>query len=150
MAGQGPAPKDPRRRARANADPIPTTLLRSESADQPPLPRPPKWLVAWPAQTRRWWAVWAASPQAEHFSSTDWDFLLDTALLHATVWQGEVKQLPELRLRVAKLGATMEDRARLRMQFAQADELDAKRPPVSSSRERYGDLRVLRAQTDDE
>lgn len=149
MAGHGPAPKDPRRRARVNADPIPTTLLRSEAAAQPPLPRAPNWLGPWPAQTRRWWAVWGASPQAEHFSSTDWDFLLDTALLHATVWAGEVKQLPELRLRVAKLGATMEDRARLRMQFAQADELDAKRPPSSSSRERFGDLRVMRPAVDE-
>lgn len=144
MAGRGPAPKDPKRRARGNTDPIPSTMLRSEQACQPTLPRPPKWLGAWPAATRRWWELWGSCPQAEHFSSTDWDFLLDTAVLHARVWgYGDVKMLPELRLRVAKLGATMEDRARLRMQFAQADEADSKRSGGSRSRERFGDLRVV-------
>jgi hypothetical protein len=38
----------------------------------------------------------------------------------------------------------MEDRARLRMQFAAADEADSKRPaPGANARARYGDLRVL-------
>jgi hypothetical protein len=144
MAGRGPAPKDPRRRARVNADTIAGTVLRVEQADQPRLPAAPDWLEVWPERTVEWWAMWGASPQAEHFSSTDWDFLLDTALLHAQVWaEGKLGQLPELRLRVAKLGASMEDRARLRMQFAQADEADAKRPAGSSSRERYADLRVV-------
>lgn len=146
MAGFGPAPKDPRRRARSNSDPIPTTVLRFEPAEQPPLPHPPEWLGAWPAQTRRWWEMWGDSPQAEHLTGTDWDFLMDTAVLHAQVWgEGKVTLLPELRLRVAKFGATMEDRARLRMQFAQADDADAKRIVVASSRERYGDLRSLPA-----
>lgn len=144
MAGIGPAPKDKSRRAHRGQDIIPTTVLRFELASQPPLPRPPKWLKAWPAVTRRWWAMWASSAQSDHLTATDWDFLLDTALLHAQVWgQGDMKQLAELRLRVAKFGATPEDRARLRMTFAQADELDSKRPPEASSRERYGDLRVL-------
>jgi hypothetical protein len=88
--------------------------------------------------------MWKASPQAEHFSSTDWDFLLDTAILHARLWNGEATAAPELRLRVAKFGATPEDRARLRMQFAQADEADGKRPAAGErSRQRYADLRVL-------
>lgn len=89
--------------------------------------------------------MWVASPQAEHFSSTDWEFLLDTALIHARVWSGDLSMSPELRLRVAKHGATMEDRARLRMQFAQADEADAGRGSSSPvpARERYGTLRVL-------
>lgn len=148
MAGMGPAPKDPRRRARTNSDPIPTTVLRFEQAEQPPLPKAPGWLKTWPAQTKRWWTLWGGSAQAEHFTATDWDFLLDTAVLHAAVWgEGEVRHLPELRLRVAKFGATMEDRARLRMQFAQADDADAKRIIVPSSRERFGDLRMLPSAT---
>src|SRR5699024_12788680 len=78
-------------------------------------------------------------PQAEHFGSTDWSFLLDTAILHANLWvNGDTTVLPELRLRVAKFGATPEDRARLRMQFAEADEADLRRPESSrtSARER--------------
>jgi hypothetical protein len=143
MAGVGPRPKDPARRARRNADPIPQTVLRSENVAQPCLPEAPEWMGGWPERTEAWWAMWGASPQAEHFSSTDWDYLLDTAVLHAQVWgSGSISHLTELRLRVAKFGATMEDRARLRMQFAQADEADAKRPATPAS-DRYADLRVV-------
>lgn len=149
MAGRGPQPKDPSRRARANKDPISQTLLRFEQAEPPDLPpfmvRVEGELVEipWPQRTLDWWEMWKASPQAEHFSSTDWDFLLDTALVHARFWSGEMSAAGELRLRVAKFGATPEDRARLRMQFAQADEADSKRPSAGSSKQRYADLKVL-------
>jgi hypothetical protein len=117
--------------------------LRFEHAEPPDLPEFPG-DGDWPARTIDWWEMWKASPQAEHFSSTDWDFLLDTAILHARLWNGETTAAPELRLRVAKFGATPEDRARLRMQFAQADEADGKRPAAGErSRQRYADLKVL-------
>lgn len=150
MAGRGPQPKDPSRRARANKDPVAQTVLRFEQAEPPELPTlsvlKDGELVeyAWPARTLDWWEMWKASPQAEHFSSTDWDFLLDTAVVHARLWSGEMSAAAELRLRVAKFGATPEDRARLRMQFAQADEADSKRPPgAGSAKARYADLKVL-------
>ena len=150
MAGRGAAPKDPGRRARANKDPVPQTVLRFEQAEPPDLPTLQVMqdgeLVehAWPARTLDWWEMWKASPQAEHFSSTDWDFLLDTAVVHSRLWSGEMSAAGELRLRVAKFGATPEDRARLRMQFAQADEADGKRPDgPRSARERRGTLHAL-------
>lgn len=149
MAGRGPAPKDPSRRARRNAESAPQTMLRFQQAEPPELPTLQVMkdgeLVEhkWPQRTLDWWEMWKASPQAEHFSSTDWDFLLDTAVVHARLWSGELSAAAELRLRVAKFGATPEDRARLRMQFAQADEADSKRPAGSPSRKRYADLKVL-------
>ena len=138
---RGPAPKDPSRRARRNVDPIPTTKLRFEPAEQPSLPDG----VDWHPRTQQWWSVWGNSPQAEHFTATDWDFLADTALMHHAMWSKQQWTLAaEVRLRVAKYGATPEDRARLRMQFADADQKDSKRPaPQSSARERYGELRAL-------
>lgn len=151
MAGMGPPPKDPGKRARTNRDPVAQTVLRFEKAEAPDLPdfriknddgRSVKF--RWPPRTVEWWEKWKASPQAEHFSSTDWEELLTTALVHARVWSGDLSAAPELRLRVAKFGATMEDRARLRMQFAAADEADSKRPAAgASARAKYGDLRVL-------
>jgi hypothetical protein len=150
MAGMGPPPKPGDRRARRNKDQAPQTLLRFEQAEAPELPdfriNSDDGLVefVWPERTREWWAMWQASPQAEHFGSTDWEFLLDTALIHAKVWAGDLSAAPELRLRVAKFGATMEDRARLRMQFAAADEADAARPAAGEdARARYGSLRML-------
>lgn len=150
MAGRGPAPKDPGRRARKNQEPQPETILRSETAEPPELPdfriQSGQEIIEyqWPERTREWWQEWQDSPQAEHFGRTDWQFLLDTALLHARLWSGDTSVAPELRIRVAKFGATLEDRARLRMQFAQADEADSRRPDGgSSARERRGALRAL-------
>lgn len=140
MAGRGPQPKDPNRRARTNADSVQQTKIRFEHAEQPDLPLD----IDWHPRTRAWWEMWKNSPQAEHFMATDWDFLLDTALMHHAMWSKQQWTLAaEVRLRVAKFGATPEDRARLRMNFADADAKDEKRPVAPSSRERYGELRVL-------
>lgn len=140
MAGRGPAPKDPKRRARRNADPSPTQTIRFEPCEQPELPPD----VDWHPRTREWWDMWRDSPQAENFMATDWDFLMDTALMHHAMWSKQQWTLAaEVRLRVAKYGATPEDRARLRMQFADADEKDSKRTQVPSSRERRGTLHAL-------
>ncbi|WP_329032249.1 hypothetical protein OIE71_04715 [Streptomyces sp. NBC_01725] len=146
MAGNGPAPKSNDRKARRNKDSIPQTVLRWEAAAAPELPdfRIDKDgdLVefVWPERTREWWQTWIDSPQAEHFGTTDWEYLLDTALIHAQMWRGNLTAAGELRLRVAAFGATPADRARLRMVFAEADGLDGGRGSSGgpSARERYG------------
>lgn len=139
MAGRGPAPKDPNRRARTNAEPIPLRVIAAQPTDQPPLPEVMPDGEPWPPRTVQWWRMWAESPLADDFTSTDWSELLDTAVLHGSFWRGETKVAAELRLRVAKFGATPEDRARLRITFAQADEAEEKRPVPQRER------RVLRA-----
>lgn len=153
MAGHGPAPKDPKRRARSNSDPVPLRVIHAEPIEQPELPSFDVQVTVddvvvtqefqWPERTREWWRMWAESPLSADFTQTDWDFLLDTALLHARYWQGDVKVAGELRLRVAKFGATPEDRARLRITFAAADEAEDKRPDAQSSRSRRGGLKAL-------
>lgn len=152
MAGTGPAPKDPNRRARRNKDPVPQTVLEFRPSTQPLLPPfTPLDGEPWPQATIDWWATWGESAQADLMTATDWAFLLDTAVLHALLWRGDKSVAPELRLRVAKFGATVEDRARLRLVFADADERDARRgvPAGGSARERFGDLRLLRGGQDD-
>lgn len=115
MPGHGPRPKPADQRARTNSDPLGVTALNLRAAPQPKLPTPPRWLRGgWPKATRAWWATWGQAAQAELFTQTDWDYLLDTALIHAQLWSGDPKVAAELRLRVAKFGATAEDRARLR------------------------------------
>jgi hypothetical protein len=83
--------------------------------------------MEWPAQTVAWWRMWDESPLSAEFTANDWSELMDTALIHARLWSGDIKAAAELRLRVAKFGATPEDRARLRITFAQADQADEKR-----------------------
>ena len=151
MAGRGPAPKDPSKRARRNADPNALRVIAAEPVEQPDLPTfevekdGNLTEFVWPARTVEWWRMWRESPLAAEFTSTDWSELMDTALLHAKFWSGNAGVASELRLRVAKFGATPEDRARLRIQFAAADEADEKRtrPGGGSSRDRRGPLKAV-------
>lgn len=144
MAGRGPAPKDPSKRARTNSDPMGLRVIAAAVSEQPDLPELMPNGEPWPAATRAWWKMWSDSPLSGDFTANDWSELLDAAVLHGGYWSGDVKLAPELRLRVAKFGATPEDRARLRIQFAQADEADEKRArPQSSARERRGPLKAV-------
>jgi hypothetical protein len=77
---------------------------------------------------------------------TDWDFHLDTAVLHNDYWRpaavrngkldsaelsptAKSNYLAEIRQRVAKFGATWEDRAKLQLQIEvpQTEEVDDKK-----------------------
>lgn len=144
MAGRGPAPKDPAKRARRNKDPFPTTYLKFVRGDIPTLPK----AIDWHPRAVEWWDTWTRSAQAELMTDVDWQVMLSTALLVHQFWlNGHWTLAAEIRLREAKFGATPEDRARLRIQFAEADEADSKRPEgslESSQRAaRYGELKVL-------
>lgn len=145
MAGRGPAPKDPSRRARTNKQPVQQRVLDAtgvQPVDLPMdlLPEGDEWHPA----TLRWWGRWCESPLAENLPAVDWSELEACAVLHHEFMRKRSFTLgSELRLRMAKWGATPEDRARLRISIADADEKDAKRPTVTSSRERRGVLRSL-------
>jgi hypothetical protein len=150
VAGRGPAPKPAGRRARANKDPLGVTVLPAcEPSEAPDLPdfhiEKDGQLVdfSWSPLTKQWWKTWCESPQASLFTSTDWQELLTTAIIANRFYRGDMTVAGELRLRVAKFGATPEDRARLRIVFADADEKEAKRAPGTSARERYGKLRAV-------
>jgi hypothetical protein len=134
MAGKGFAPgmhaKPGDRRARRNSAPAPSQTIKFVRGRQPQLPKD----IEWHAQTRKWWAGWAKSELAKQFTADDWSFLLDTALMHNAMWlKSQWTLAAEVRLRVAKFGQTPEDRARLRIVFADADEKDSKRKPGSTT-----------------
>ncbi len=144
MAGRGPAPKDINRLAghgAAKARAAGMRVIASAPVEQPPLPEVMPGGDQWPEQTRIWWQMWKVDPLSAEFRATDWADLLDTAVVHGRFWSGETKLAGELRLRVAKHGATAEDRARLRITFAAADQADEKRGKGRlSSYERRGPL----------
>jgi hypothetical protein len=149
MAGRGPAPKG--NAARRNLKVVALKVLQADPASQPELPAfnikinvKGETFVRefeWPDQTQEWWAMWRDSPLSADFVANDWSELLDTALLHAAYWNGDLSVAGELRLRVGKFGATPEDRARLRIQFAKADQAETvKPPPGKAARSRRGPL----------
>jgi len=112
MAGKGAFPKPvlsrPNDQARAIA--ASTKLSADGILRGPELPD-----GDWHERTLAWWNTWRLSPQSIIFTDTDWDALAETALLHSRMWSGEMSVASELRLRAAKFGATVEDRARLKM-----------------------------------
>jgi hypothetical protein len=122
---------------------VPSVVLEFRPADAPALPDD----RVWHPRTQEWWGMWQRSAQSETFTESDWSFLLDTALMHDAMWsKGQWTLAAEVRLRVAKFGATPEDRARLRMVFADADEKDEKRAAArqgSSARARRGPLTAV-------
>lgn len=132
MAGRGPAPKPAGRRSRTNHNMPQFRVIEADPVAQPDLPsvqiEEDGELVefVWPAVTQEFWSVWRESPLSEEFTAADWSFLLDTALIHARFWRGDLRLGAELRLRVAKFGATPEDRLRLRIQFETADEAESR------------------------
>ncbi len=76
--------------------------------------------IEWHPQTKAWWAAWRASPQGTRMvTEPDWHFLLDTALMHHSMWANQRWDFAaEVRLRAAKFGATPEDRLRLKLEVA--------------------------------
>jgi hypothetical protein len=152
MAGKGPAPKG--NSVRRNASVVALRVIEVEPVEQPELPSFDVTITVdgkvftrefeWPERTREWWRMWGSSPLSSEFTETDWSELLDTALLHARFWSGQTGVANELRLRVAKFGATPEDRARLRIQFANAGTAEAREAATNqrggAARKRRGPL----------
>lgn len=138
MPGTGPPPSDATRLVGHGGAKARDAAMRTIKVEPSPQPELPDFTVQveqdgtlveqkfiWPQITRDWWDMWGNHPTAPEFSASDWSFLMDTARLHAQFWSGDAKAAAELRLRVAKFGATPEDRARLRIQFAIANQKDS-------------------------
>ena len=134
MAGRGPAPKAERSRpndtARRKAEF--TKVADDGQVRGPDLPD-----FAWHERTVAWYETWRRSPMAATFIDADWDFLIDTAMLHTEMWNGSSGLAAEIRLRVGKLAGTPEDRMRLRLQVdTEAKEAAAPRPMNNDRRAR--------------
>ena len=119
MAGRGPAGKAQHTRPRN--DPNFTNLVADGTLHGSPLPNnvlPIEDGVRekWHPQTLRWWKSIRSFPMLADEPDLGWQFLIDTALMHHTMWKkGKWEFAAELRLRMAKYGATPEDRMRLKI-----------------------------------
>lgn len=117
--------KDPAVRARNNPENRPFRVVELKTCPQPPLPKGFPYdgkTFKWPQITVDWWDHWADSPLIDGFTVHDWDYLLDTAVLHAKHWLGlDAKAAGEMRQRLSRFGVTPEDRAKLRIILVDAD-----------------------------
>jgi hypothetical protein len=131
MAFGGPTPKPAEARVRKHPDTFtPTTILPAPDGvlRGPELPAD----ETWPKATREWWAAWRRSAQARTFQETDWNSLLVAATLHRAIFSGKgtPAAAAELRRRESAMGATREDRLRLRMAIEGTDQ-GAERPKLA-------------------
>lgn len=137
MAGKGFAPK--------KNDNV-KTVAYAPSA-QPALPDFMPDGSPWPPESVALWEALAQYPLAEDWTLVEWLYHLDTIVIHAEFWlTGKATYAAELRLRLAKIGATAEDRARLRIAFANADEAEGKSgnaPKAPTAREQFKGLRSV-------
>lgn len=112
----GPRPKAPEVRKRKNVRSTAVDVYSDKPVKPPSLPQYRPGKKKWPAVTKKWWAMWKAEPVSALFNATDWDYLLDTAVLHAAYWaDGELRHGVELRRRTENFGATISDRHRLQI-----------------------------------
>ncbi len=63
----------------------------------------------WPQETETWFEAWRSSTRTNNWDQAQWQYLYDTALVHAEVWgSGNMFLIGELRQREAYMGLTFE------------------------------------------
>lgn len=140
MAGRGPAPKGTR--ARKRDTPEPEVMVSGDELYGEPLPAALPDGEAWHPQTLALWDSLRRSPLLANEPELGWQFLIDTALMHHTMWtKGKWEFASEVRLRVAKFGATPEDRMRLKVKI----ETPGSAGPSAASSAKVTDIRSRRS-----
>lgn len=150
MAGRGPKPKDPAKRARRNADPVAQRVFIAEPAEQPTLAEllgqsNPLTGREWHQATVIFWQQLGEFPTTENLQAAQWSSLARAMMIDDAMVSGEIRLAPEARLRLAKYGIDPDDLARLRVQIVQADEAEERRGPkpgASARERRAGQTRV--------
>lgn len=98
----------------------------------------------WHPQTRQLWESLRRLPLLKDESALLWAYLVDVAALHHAMWtDGEWKHAAEIRLRLAKIAATPEDRQRMKIKITkhvpEAPEVPAGVSDISARRKRLTD-----------
>ena len=121
---RGPSPKEAGTKAGHSGAKTPFRVVGLPKVECPELPEYFRYFdgesrrkIAYPEETKRWWGHWKTSPLIDGFTIHDWEYLLETSVIHAKFWLGIdfAKMEAALRQRMAKFGVTPEDRAKLRI-----------------------------------
>ena len=121
-------------------------VITAEPVPQPPLPETMPGGEPWHEETLKWWEAWGRDPLSKDFRELEWEELIATAGIHSRYWNGDFRIAGELRLRTARHGVTAEDRARLRIQYAAADQAEEKQTK-RQRHHRYENLRAVDEET---
>jgi hypothetical protein len=91
-------------------------------------------------RTREWWEAITKMPHCVLWQPSDWQFALDTAMVHASASHGSVTAMGELRQREKIMGTTVDSRRDLRIQYVEPQLLESVPAPVISIDERRARL----------
>ena len=145
MAGRGPAPKNPKSRARRNQQNIEQRETVVTFVPQPKLtdiygPTNPATDEAWTNQTLRFWDTLSEFPplKTQGLQETQWLDLARTMILDDAYNRGDTKLGPERRLQLAQYGITPDSLARHRITMATADEAEDKRRTILKIQKKGG------------
>jgi hypothetical protein len=138
MAGRGPAPQSQRIRPNDTARREAEMTVLEETGELYGDPLPKGVLpdgADWHPQTEALWSSLRGMPLLKDEPPLGWQYLLDTALMHHTMWsKGRWEFASEVRLRLAAFGATPADRMRLKIKVkTPADEAKKKQPSANVS-----------------
>lgn len=65
--------------------------------------------IDWPDETRAWFEAWRESPRTDGWDAQQWNYLMETALVHAEVFaSGNTSMLGELRVRESYMGVAFD------------------------------------------
>lgn len=103
-----------------------TVTLRSGEQTELPIP----------AETRDWWGAVSTMPHCVLWKPSDWQYALDTALVHAQAVTGGMSAMAELRLREKTLGTTVDARRDLRIRYVEPESEAPALAPVDELGER--------------
>lgn len=143
MAGRGPAPAaEKRRRNKPEVEVV--ELVDAGELHGPELPEGvlPEG-ADWHPQTLALWDALRRNPLLAAEPDLGWQFLIDTALMHHTMWsKGRWEFASEVRLRVAKYGATPEDRLRLKVKITTPGDAPAQETKAGTATARRRNLHI--------
>lgn len=149
MAGIGPAPKDPSKRARTNSSPVPLRVVTAAPAVQPDLvdllgELNPVTGEAWKPATIALWRSLADFPTTTSLQLAQWHSLARAMIADDAYVSGHSKLAGEARLRLAKYGIDPDDLTRLRVQVVAADGAEQRQvtSPAQSAQEHYSGLKL--------
>jgi hypothetical protein len=73
------------------------------------------------SRTRDWWEAITTMPHCVLWQPSDWQFALDTAMVHADACHGKTTAMGELRQREKIMGTTVDARRDLRIRYVEPE-----------------------------
>lgn len=136
MAGRKPADRPTVTRHKPTVDWTEVVNVPYDG-DRPELPasrqvmNPKGELQEWPLEkrTQDWWQAVSTMPHCILWSKSDWQFAVDTAMVHADAAHGKTTAMAELRMREKIMGTTVDARRDLRIRYI---EPEAEAPEIAA------------------